>query len=116
MSSDRIPTHFPAVPRPDMATAADVAAQLRAMFPNVSSSDYRCYCETCGEPWADCLGMACADCATYCATCAAERAEACRDCGEDAYELVADGLCGPCLADALADQQADREYEQGAGK
>ena len=107
MSSDRIPTHFPPVPRPDMAIAADVAAQLRRLFPDANAASYRCVCDTCGAPWTDCIGMVCADCPTHCATCAAERAEACRDCGEDAYELVADGLCGPCLSVALADRQAD---------
>jgi len=111
-------TAAPITARVDTATTARVGSALRGLFPDVNPRDYRCCCEACGEPWEACVGMACATCPRYCATCApADGWTPCCGCGEDFQQNEpGETLCSVCHEDSLRDERDDRAYEEYAGK
>jgi len=104
----------PVTTRPDAELTAHVGNALRGLFPDVNPRDYRCCCDSCGEPWEACIGMACATCPVLCAACAAIPAP-CVSCGEDIRSDDGErrGTCDVCHAQALSEANDERQYREG---
>jgi len=108
-------TAAPVTARVDTATTAHVATALRGLFPDVNPRDYRCCCDSCGEPWEACIGMACATCPVLCAACApADGWVPCASCGEDIRSDDGErrGTCDVCHAQALSEANDERQYRE----